>query len=396
MSTVILAFSGGLDTSFCIPFLMEQGHDVITVTVNTGGFSAKEMKEIEKGAKKLGSKKHIAVDAKKPLYDKIGSYLIKANYLKGGVYPACVGPERTIIAEEMAKVAKKEKTKVVAHGSTGAGNDQVRFDLALHSLIPNCTILAPIREEGFTRNEEYALLKKYGVTMKKEVKDYSINVGLLGTTIGGKETKGTAKPLPAKAFPNVVPVAKAPAKAVEVKITFKKGLPVALNGKKLSGVEMIQTLNALGAKHGFGKGEHIGTTIIGIKGRIGFEAPAMLMLIHAHSELEKIVLTGKQLFWKHTLGNVYGDLMHEGLYFEPLARDIEAMLDSSSDGLDGVVKMQLHKGTLVVTGIESPHSLFNAKKGTYGEEAGAWNGKEAAAFCKLYGLESANAYSTQQ
>ncbi|MFH1720561.1 MAG: argininosuccinate synthase [Patescibacteria group bacterium] len=394
MKKTILAFSGGLDTSFCVPYLKKKGFKVVTVTVNTGGFSKKQLKEIAVQSKNLGASKHYEIDAQEELYEKFASYILKANYLKGGCYPACVGPERYLIASEIVKIAKKEESKYVAHGSTAAGNDQVRFDLSLHALLPGCTILAPIRDEGISRTKEIAFLKKHGVKVDSSQKDYSINIGLLGTTIGGKETHSTETALPDSAFPNVEPLNAVHQEPSTIAISFEKGLPVKLNGKKLSGIEIMYLIKLLAEAHGFGKDCHIGTTILGIKGKIGFEAPAMKVLIKAHSELEKIVLTSKQLFWKNILGTLYGDLVHEGLYYDPIAKDLEAFLDSASQFVEGEVEIKLFKGNLTITSMKSKHSLFNNKLGTYGEGAEMWTSTDAKGFCKLYGLESTNAFIT--
>ncbi|OGJ45368.1 argininosuccinate synthase [Candidatus Peregrinibacteria bacterium RIFCSPLOWO2_02_FULL_48_14] len=388
----ILAFSGGLDTSFCVPWLKELGYSVITVTVNTGGFSTEDLKEIEARAKELGTAKHYTIDAQNALYDGFASYLIKANYLKGGVYPACVGPERNIIVMELVKIAEKEDTKVIVHGSTGAGNDQVRFDLALKSLIEECEILAPIRDGGYTREDEVAFLKKHGFSVSAKRGTYSINVGLLGTTIGGAETKGTEKELPDDVFPSVLPLDEVKKPAIAFTIGFENGLPVFLDGKKKDGVDLIRWLNGVCSERGFGKDYHIGTTIIGLKARIGFEAPALKVLVKAHTELEKITLTSRQISWKGILGTTYGDLVHEGLYFDPLCRDIEAMLDSASKYVKGSVGVRVHKGTVTITSLKSPYSLLHSKLGTYGERTGSWNGQDAKGFCTLYGMESANAF----
>lgn len=392
----LLAFSGGLDTSFCIPYLQEKGYDVVTVTVNTGGFVQSQLKEIAAKSKKMGAVKHYERDAEKALYDKFASYILKANYLKGGVYPACVGPERNVITMEVADIANKEGINVIAHGSTGAGNDQVRFDLSMRAMVPGCKILAPIRDENLTREDEMKFLAKHGFPQKPKTGKYSINVGLLGTTVGGAETLDTEKELPDGAFPCVKPLSEAQKDAYEAAIQFENGLPVALNGKKASGVAIITALNTAAAARGFGKDYHIGTTIIGIKGRIAFEAPALKILVKAHSELEKLVLTSKQIFWKNTLGTVYGDLVHEGLYFDPLCRDIEKFLDSASLFVNGEVKVRVQQGALAMVSIKSPYSLMKAKLGTYGEKTGSWTGVDAKGFCMLYGMESSNAFLRQQ
>lgn len=392
MEKIILAFSGGLDTSFCIPHLKSKGYAVVTVTVNTGGFTGQELKQIAVKAKKLGAAKHYEINAQAELYEKFASYLIKANYLKGGAYPACVGPERNVIAEEVAAIAEQEKTNIVAHGSTGAGNDQARFDLAFKALVPGCKILAPIRDENFTREQEIEFLKQHGFHAKPSANRYSVNIGLLGTTVSGAETLDTAQELPDCAWPKVQSIDAAQKKPAQFTIQFKKGLPVSFNGKKKSGVEIIKKLNAIAAAHGFGRDYHIGTTIIGIKGKVGFEAPALKVLIKAHSELEKIILTSKQIFWKNILGTVYGDLIHEGLYFDPLLRDIEVFLDASNKHVEGDVGIKIHKGNLAVASLKSLYSLMNSKLGTYGEKTGSWSGEDAKGFCKLYGMESINAF----
>ena len=392
----LLAFSGGLDTSFCIPYLQEKGYDVVTATVNTGGFTPKQLKEIAAKAKAMGVVKHYERDAQAALYDKFASYLIKANYLKGGVYPACVGPERNVITMETVEIAKKDGINVIVHGSTGAGNDQVRFDLVARALMPNCTILAPIRDENLTRDQEMDFLAQHGFPQKPKTATYSINVGLLGTTVGGGETHDPEKELPDDAFPTVKGMSDAKKDAYVATIQFKKSLPVALNGKKCDGIAIIRALSAAAAERGFGKDYHIGTTIIGIKGRIAFEAPALKILVKAHTELEKLVLTSKEIFWKTTLGTVYGDLMHEGLYFDPLARDIEAFLDAASAHVEGEVKVRVQLGALSVISMKSPYSLMRSKLGTYGEKTGSWTGQDAKGFCMLYGMESSNAFLRHQ
>lgn len=393
MKKIILAFSGGLDTSFCIPYLKEKDFEVITVTVNTGGFNQIQLKEIAEKSKKLGAIKHYEIDAQKDLYEKFATYLIKANYQKGGVYPACVGPERIIIAIKIAEIAKKESCKSICHGSTGAGNDQIRFDMALQTLISNCEIISPIREENLTRQKEVEFLKSHGFEVSQSTKDYSINVGLLGITIGGKETKSTLKEIPENIFPNVKSIDQIENEEIFFKITFEKGLPVKLNDENLSGLQIIQKLNQIGALNGFGKDYHIGTTTIGIKGRIAFEAPAMKILIKAHSELEKVILTSKQIFWKNTLGTIYGDLIHDSFYFDPIIQDIEAFLNSASKFVEGEVTIKLQKGILTISSITSKYSLFENSIATYGEENSLWTGIEAKAFCKLYGMESKIAFS---
>lgn len=384
---IILAFSGGLDTSACVPFLENQGYEVYTATVNTGGFSSEELAEIEAKAYQLGAKKHFSIDAQDSLYNQFASKIILANYQKGGTYPACVGPERTVITEEIAKICKQENIQVVAHGSTGAGNDQVRFESAIKYYLPGCKIVAPVRDFALTREQEVEFLAQKGFAVDSQTKDYSINVGLLGTTVGGKETKDSISNIPDEVFPTVKPLDQTPDQAEEFSLDFKDGLPVKFNQQKLTGVEIIQQLNKLASKHGFGKDYHTGTTILGTKARIAFEAPALKALIKIHTEIEKLVLTSKQIFYKNLLSQVYGDLIHEGLTFEPLAKNIENFLEDVNQGIEAKVTAEFYKGHLIIKSIQSPQSLLN-KNGVYGEENGNWTGLDAKGFCNLYGMES--------
>lgn len=392
MTQVLLAFSGGLDTSFCIPYFKEKGYDVTTATVNTGGFTAEELASIADKSKQLGANEHITFNAESELYERYVVKIIQGNYLRGGTYPACVGPERIVAAEAIAKIANDRGITVIAHGSTGAGNDQVRFDLVLRALISGVTILAPIRDEQWTREKEVEYLASKGIEVSAATKDYSINVGILGTTIGGKETKGTLGLPPDEIYPGVQPISKTPNQPEELTIGFEKGAPVALNGNKIAPMELIGTVKSLAEKHGVGKGSHLGTTILGIKGRIVFEAAAMQVLIAAHKELEKSVLTSKQIFWKDHLATVWGDMVHEGQALDAVISDIEAMIDSSQQFVTGDVVVRLFKGSLEIIGSTSPHSLLDRSVGTYGEENSLWDGRDATGFCKLYGLEGVISY----
>lgn len=384
---VILAFSGGLDTSFCAFYLKKKGYEVITMTVDTGGFSKKDHENISKQSKLAGASKHYFIDGKNELYEKIVSYIIKGNILRGGVYPLSAGPERLIIATKLVEIAKKENVSAVAHGSTAAGNDQVRFDVTIKVLAPKLKIIAPIRSLSITRNEEMNILKKYGVPFDESKKDYSINQGMLGITIAGKETKGSWNSPSDEIYP-ISSIEKAPNTGEEIIINFEKGLPTHINNNPMTGIEIMKHLNNLGAKHGVGKGIHLGNTILGIKGRIAFAAPASLILIKAHKELEKLVLTKWQLFWKDTLTEAYGNFLHEALYFDPVIKDIEALIDSSQKKVTGQVKVKLIKGNIIVVGYKSPYSLMDQKVATYGEENNFWTGQEAAGFSKIYGLQS--------
>jgi argininosuccinate synthase len=384
---VVLAFSGGLDTSFCAFYLMKKGYEVITMTVDTGGFTKKDQEHIAKQSKLVGASKHCFIDGKKELYEKIVSYIIKGNILRGGVYPLSAGPERLIIAAKLVEIANEEKVLIVAHGSTGAGNDQVRFDVTIKVLAPELKIIAPVRSLSITRNEEMDILKKYGVPFNEMKKDYSINQGMLGITIVGKETKESWKSPSDDVYP-ISSVEKASNVGKEIVINFEKGLPTHINDKLMSGTEIMKYLNELGAKHAVGKGIHLGNTILGIKGRVAFIAPASLILIKAHKELEKLVLTKWQLFWKDILTEAYGNFLHEALYFDPVVKDIEAMIDSSQKKVSGQVKIKLIKGNIIIIGYKSPYSLMYQKIATYGEENSFWTGKEAAGFSKIYGLQS--------
>ncbi len=387
MNKAILAFSGGLDTSFCVLYLQEQGFEVTTLTVDTGGFTPEELDAIAARSAELGAVKHVSVDGRQALYDQMVTYIIKGNILRGGVYPLSVGPERVIQATALVEAARAAGAIAVAHGSTGAGNDQVRFDVAIRALAPDLRILTPIRDLGLTRAQEVAYLQARGFDVPLVTREYSINRGMLGTTIGGKETKDSWEVPPDAVYPTVTPVAQTPDEVETVIIGFEQGLPVSLNGEAVAPLALMAQLDALGAKHGVGKAIHLGDTILGIKGRIALEAPAPLILITAHRELEKLVLTKQQLFWKNHLAEVYGNLLHEGQYFDPVMRDIEAMINSSQARVTGEAKVRLFKGSLVVAGVRSPHSLMNRTVATYGEENLLWDGRDARGFCRIYGLQ---------
>ncbi len=384
---VVLAFSGGLDTSFCAFYLMKKGYQVITMTVDTGGFTKKDQEYIAKQSELVGAIKHYFIDGKKELYEKIASYIIKGNILRGGVYPLSAGPERLIIAAKLVEIAKKESAIVVAHGSTGAGNDQVRFDVTIKVLAPDLKIIALIRSLSISRNEEMKILKKNGIPFNETKKDYSINQGMLGITIGGKETKGSWDSPPDSVFP-ITSIEDAPNIGEEIVVNFESGLPTHIDNKPIAGIEIMKHLNDLGVKHGIGKGIHLGNTILGVKGRVAFVAPASLILIKAHKELEKLVLTKWQLFWKDILTEAYGNFLHEALYFDPVVKDIEALIDSSQKKVTGQVKIKLIKGNIIIVGYKSPYSLMDQKIATYGEENSFWTGQEAAGFSKIYGLQS--------
>lgn len=380
----LLAFSGGLDTSYCVLWLREQGREVHTVTVNTGGFDAAELQRIEKLAADLGTASHRTIDAREELFRDYVRFLIFGNVLRGGLYPLSVSAERVCQARRVVDYAKEIQASALAHGSTGAGNDQVRFDVAFRTLAPEIEILAPIRDLAPSRAEERAFLDTRGFKFPEKVEQYSINEGMWGTSIGGKETHDSWQHLPDAAYPGgKIDPALAPR---DVTIGFKNGAPSIIDEKPFDAVAIIEELNRIGRSYGIGRGMHLGDTILGIKGRVGFEAPAAHLLIGAHRELEKLVLSGKQMFWKEQIGNLYGGLLHEGQFFDPLARDLEAFLASSQTVVTGDVRVRLSPNSFVVEGVRSPHTLMRSDIASYGEGTSLWTGAEAAAYAKIFGV----------
>ena len=379
---VVLAFSGGLDTSFCVIYLKEElGYEVHSVVVNTGGFDAAEVKTIEEKAYALGVASHTTIDETEDYYNDSVKYLIFGNVLKNATYPLSVSAERVCQATAIANYAKKIGAEAVAHGSTGAGNDQVRFDMIFNILVPSVQIITPIRDLKLSREEEIEFLQKHGVEINAEKAKYSINKGLWGTSVGGKETLTSNLYLPEEAWPT--PVTKVTPETVE--ITFEKGEPVALNGKKLKPTEVIQQLQDLAQPFGIGRDIHVGDTIIGIKGRVGFEAAGPIILVKAHHTLEKHTLTKWQLSWKEQLASFYGNYLHEGQFHDPVMRDMEAFLSSTQQTVSGKVIVELHPHRFVVIGIESEHDLMSNKFGSYGEMNNAWTGEDVKGFSKIFG-----------
>ncbi|MEO1267097.1 MAG: argininosuccinate synthase, partial [Myxococcota bacterium] len=347
-----------------------------------------ELQYIEARARELGALRHLTIDARDVVYRDHISYLIKGNIRRGSVYPLCVGAERVVQARVVAEVARQLDAGAIAHGSTGAGKDQIRFDVAIRALCPQMEILTPVRDEEWSREASAAYLAERGVPVSTETRDYSINEGLWGVTIGGKETHDTAQVPPDEAYVWTVPPGQAPAEGATLTVTFDQGLPVALNGESLDGVSLVTRLNQVGAAHGVGRGIHVGDTILGIKGRIAFEAPAAAILLDAHRELEKLVLTRWQGYWKEQLSSFYGMLLHEAQYFDPVMRDLEAFLDSSQQVVTGDVKVHLRQGALQVLGVTSEHSMMHAAAGTYGERNALWSPEDARGFCTIYGTQS--------
>lgn len=391
---ILLAFSGGLDTTLCLVWLRETlGADVVTATVDTGGFEPGEAAAIEARALSLGAIKHHTLDAVGELFTRFVTVLIGGNVLRGRAYPLSVSAERVLQAELVARLAKGIGADGVAHGSTGAGNDQVRFDGAFRTLLPGVGVHAPIRTLGWSRQQESAWLAQRGVAVPAKTTAYSVNTGLWGTTVGGKETHDPWQPVPDSVFP--VPPEGLAKEPLEIVVGFEKGVPASLDGKCTAGPGLVASLHALGRRYGLGRGTHLGETILGIKGRIAFEAPAPLMLIGAHQELEKLVLTGRQAFWKNHIAEFYGQMLHEGLYYDPVMRDIEAMIASSQARVTGEARLKLSPGRFEVTGVRSPHSLMAAQAAAYGETTRLWDGAEAAGFAKLHALPMALAMKAE-
>ncbi len=384
---IVLAFSGGLDTSFCIPFLTEtHGADVVTVTVDTGGLSASDAEHLEAHAKALGAARHLRVDARQTFFERVLRFLVMGNVKRGHLYPLCVGAERLIQAQEVAKAARELGSSTVAHGCTAAGNDQVRFEVALSTLAPELTILAPIRDRLLPRAEEEAYLRQRGLPVPVKGSSYSINRGLWGVTIGGRETLTSSGSIPEEAWVLSAGAFESPLPPSRHTVSFSAGLPTSLDGVELNPVTLIEQLEALAGPYGIGRGIHLGDTILGSKGRVAFEAPAAEVLITAHRELEKLTLTGRQQRVKETVSAVYGDLVHEGQHLEPTCRDIEALLLSSQERVTGNVHLLFRPGQVFVEGVESPYSLMAASRGLYGEAVGEWTAEDARGFSRLAAL----------
>jgi argininosuccinate synthase len=383
---VVLGFSGGLDTSYCVKYLHEDlGLDVHSITVNTGGFSQAEIKQIEEHAHSLGVKSHVTVNAVNTYYDSIIRYLIFGNVLKNNTYPLSVSAERLSQALHIADHVKEVNASAVAHGSTGAGNDQVRFDMIFNIMIPGITILTPIRDLQLSREQEIDYLRKKGVNMNFSKAMYSINKGLWGTSVGGKETLSSRGMLPEEAWPTQL----TKNGAEEVKLSFVNGELKKINNHGFHHpVEAIQHLQSVAGAYAIGRDIHVGDTIIGIKGRVGFEAAAPMVIIKAHHALEKHVLTKWQLSWKDQLSQFYGNWLHEGQILDPVMRDIEAYLEASQRNVTGDVFVQLMPYRFTITGIESPFDLMNSRFGKYGEMNTGWSGDDVRGFSKIFGNQT--------
>lgn len=390
---VVIGFSGGLDTSYCVKYFKDElGYDVHSIIVNTGGFSKQELDDIEKHAKSLGVTTHTTVDAVKSYYDNIIKYLVYGNVLKNNTYPLSVSAERLSQALNIADHVKKLNADAVAHGSTGAGNDQVRFDMIFHIMIPGVEIITPIRDMQLSRQEEIDYLKSKGVKMNFEKSAYSINKGLWGTSVGGKETLSSNGMIPEAAWPTQL----SNSEPQQVKLHFAKGNLLAVNEKTFDHpVEAIQYLQAIAGPYAIGRDVHVGDTIIGIKGRVGFEAAAPVIIIKAHHALEKHVLTKWQLNIKNQLSEFYGNWLHEGQVLDPVMRDVEAFLESSQKHVSGDVYVTLMPYRYQVTGIESPYDLMSSKFGKYGEMNTGWSGEDVRGFSKIFGNQTAIYHSVK-
>lgn len=386
-SPIILAFSGGLDTSFCVPWLKETyGRDVITATVDTGGINAEAARALEQRAAALGAVEHVLIDAKDEFFATVIRHLIAGNVLRGNAYPLCVGAERGLQAAKLAELAVARGALTVAHGCTAAGNDQVRFELALRTLAPELEVLAPVRDNSWVREEQLAYLEQHGLPLPAQGSAYSINRGLWGITIGGRETLTSAASIPEDAWVLSANAFTEPAAEARHTLDFERGIPVALDEEELAPVELIEVLETTAGRYGIGRGIHLGDTVLGTKGRVAFEAPAAITLITAHRELEKLVLSAQQSRIKDSVAAVYGDLVHEGKQLDLACADIEALLESSQRRVTGRVNFTLRPGQLFINGVTSPHSLLAATRGVYGEAAGEWTPSDSLGYARILSL----------
>ncbi len=382
---VAVAFSGGLDTSWLVARFAEAGHPTTAISVNTGAWDEAGLQALAAHAARLGAVAHVALEGRDALYDDHLSWLIRGNVLRGQVYPLCVGVERVVQARLFAEAAAARQIGVLIHGSTGAGNDQIRFDTALRTVAPGATVLAPIRDEARTREETSAWLAARGLGPMQADAAVSINTGLWGTTAGGRETHDAWLAPSGASYTTTTAPADAPADGEDLIVDFADGLPVGVQGEAVSGWRAVQAIAERAAAHGVGRGIHLGDTILGIKGRVAFEAPAAAVLLPAHRELEKLVLTNSQRFWKDHLGDLYGQLVHEARYHDPLARDIEAFLASSQRRVTGSARVRLWRGSAQVTGVRSAYSILDCQQTAYGEKTSLWTGEEARGYAKIHG-----------
>ncbi len=384
---IVLAYSGGLDTSFLVPWVAEHyQRPVITVTVDTGGIDAAAAILLRERALALGAVAHHQIDARADYFEQVLRFLIMGNVRRGQLYPLCVGAERVMQAQTIAHMAHKLGSHLIAHGCTAAGNDQVRFEVALRTLAPALEIIAPVRDHAFRRSDELEYLQARQLPVPAYGAAYSTNRGLWGVTIGGTETLTSKGSIPESAWVLSRNAFENPALPQHHTLHFEQGRPVGLDGKALAAVALIERLEEVAAPFGIGRGIHLGDTIIGTKGRVAFEAPAAEVLLSAHRELEKLVLTARQQRIKESVALPYGDWVHEGQLLDPVCRDIEALLLSSQQRVSGDVHVLLRPGTVFIEGVESPYSLLAASKGVYGEAAGEWTPADALGFSKIAAL----------
>ena len=384
---IVLAFSGGLDTSFCVPWLKETcARPVVTVTINTGGLDAAAAADLEARALALGAQEHVVVEARPRFFDQVLRYLIAGNVRRGHLYPLCVGAERGIQAALMAEVARERNSDTVAHGCTAAGNDQVRFEITLRTINPGLEVLAPVRDHAFQREAQVSFLEERQLPVPAKGSAYSINRGLWGVTIGGTETLDSKGSIPESAWVLSAGAMDRPRAPETHVLGFQHGVQVSLDGTEMEPVALIEAVETLAAAFGIGRGIHLGDTVLGTKGRVAFEAPAAELLLTAHRELEKLVLSGLQQRIKDAVAANYGDFIHEGKQLDPVCRDIEALLASSQARVTGQVTLRLQPGSVFVEGAQSPHSLMAATKGKYGEAAGEWTAQDALGYSKILAL----------
>lgn len=383
MERVVLAYSGGLDTSYCVKYLSEElGLEVYTALANTGGFSDAELKAVEEKAYALGAKKHVNLDVTGDYYKKCIRYMVYGNVLRNKAYPVSVSSERTFQALAIVEFAKEVGAKYIAHGSTGAGNDQVRFDLCFAVFAPDIEVITPTRDLKLSRETEIEYLKAHGVHSDWKKMEYSINKGVWGTSVGGKETLQSHTNLPEEAYPSQLQKEG----TEELELEFEQGEIVGVNGEKISGIKAINRIKVIGGAWAIGRDTHVGDTIVGIKGRVGFEAAAPILVIKAHELLEKHTLTKWQQYWKEQLGNWYGMFLHEAMYSEPVMRDIERFLESSQRNVSGRVFVRLRPYHFDLVGISSPHDLMNSGFAEYGEMNNAWTAEDVKGFTKILSM----------
>ena len=385
-STIVLGFSGGLDTSFFVPYLKERfGCRIVTVTVNTGGFSAAEMDAIRRRSEEVGADAHVGIDAREEFFSDVVCYIIKTNSLRWEKYPLCVAAERITQVKHLGDVARKENTKAIGHGSTGAGNDQFRFDSYILALMPDAHIVAPVREQGFSRSYEAKFLKQRGIVVQEKTRQYSYNVGLLGTSIGGKETTTLWDDLPEAAYLHTTNPVHAPDTPEVIELGFDHGVLTSLGGTKFPPIDIWSMVDTIACHHGVGRDIYIGDTTVGSKGRIGFEAPAATVVFAAHKALEAATLSKLQYDLSRVLSQMYSDVIYHARYFDSVRRNIETAVDDIQNVVSGVVRLSCYKGHVRVLGVKSATALWGSQV-TYGENNTFLDGKQAEGACRLHAL----------